>query len=62
MTKNDSIRFKPFARHVSQLKIPDNHLYPAEIQTAICEALKAASNFSDKLFILENLLDAARDE
>lgn len=62
MTNNDSNPFKPVDRHVKQLKIPDNRIYTAEVQTAIYEALKAASNFSDKLFILENLLEAAGDE
>ncbi|MDD2756913.1 MAG: hypothetical protein PHS80_15475 [Methanothrix sp.] len=54
-------RFKSFDRHVKQLKIPDSRIYPAEVQTAIYEALKSARDFSDKLYILENYLEGLLD-
>jgi mannitol/fructose-specific phosphotransferase system IIA component len=61
MTKNNSKGFKSFYQHLSQSKIPDNRIYPAEVQTAIHEAFKAAREFSDKLYVLENYLDGLLD-
>jgi len=54
-------RFKSFDRHVKQLKIPDSRIYPAEVQTAIYEALAALNILSDKLYILENFLEDATE-
>jgi hypothetical protein len=61
MNNNHSHEFKSFARQVSQSKLPDSRLFKAEIQTAITEAIKAADILSDKLYILENFLDDARE-
>ena len=61
MIKNDSIGFKAFARHVQQLNLSNSRYIEADLQTAIIECRKAQIEFSDKLFILENLLDAARE-
>lgn len=61
MTNNDAKRFKHFARHAKQSKLPDNHIYPSEVQTAIHEAFKAAREFSDKLYVLENYLEGLSD-
>lgn len=61
MNIHDSKGFKSFDRHVTQLKIPDSRIYPAEVQTAVYEALKSARDFSDKLYILENYLEDLLD-
>jgi len=61
MIKNNGKGFKSFDQRVKQLKIPDNRIYPSEVQTAIHEAFKAAREFSDKLYVLENYLDGMLD-
>lgn len=61
MKTNNVLGFKSFHRTDKQAKIPDNRIFPSEVQTAIYEALKAAQNFSDKIYILENYLDSLLD-
>lgn len=61
MTNNDAKRFKHFDQRLKQLKIPDNCIYPSEVRTTIHEAFKAAREFSDKLYVLENYLDGLLD-
>lgn len=61
MIKNNAKGFKSFDQRLKQLKIPDNRIYPSEVQTAIHEAFKAAREFSDKLYVLENYLESLSD-
>lgn len=61
MTNNDVKRFKSFDQRLKQLKTSENRIYPSEVRTAIHEAFKAAREFSDKLYVLENYLEGLSD-
>lgn len=45
-----------------QSELPDTRVYPSEILTAINQTRQAATVLSDKIFVLENLLEAVTDE
>jgi hypothetical protein len=62
MSLHDSKGFKAYDRCYEQSKLADTRLIKSDILTAISEARQAQNIFSDKLFILENLLEAATEE
>jgi hypothetical protein len=62
MNIHDSKGFKAYDRSYEQSKLADTSLIKSDLLTAINEARQAQNIFSDKLFILENLLEAATEE
>lgn len=62
MNKNTNIEFKTFPTNVSQSKLPDSRIFKADCQIAISEALTALNVLLNKLYILENFLEDAREE
>jgi len=50
-------KFKPFAG-IGQTVLPDSRELKLDLLGAIAQARKASMELSDKLFILENILEA----
>jgi len=57
----NAIEFKPFAG-TRQAILPDSAGIGPDLRTAILDASKASMELSDKLFVLETMLDAADEE
>ena len=49
-------------KHFAQSILPDANGLSPDLRIAISEARRASINLSDKLFILENLLEEAEEE
>jgi len=61
MSIHNVLGFKSCDKLYEQSKLADKRLFKSDILTAISEARQAQNIFSGKLFILENLLEAASE-